>query len=84
MQILVKDIQKFKELIILNGFSQRGLARTIGITSGFMSEVANGNKNPGPMVAKLIANELGVDMEEIFLLKSANKSKQSKEEGAAI
>lgn len=33
---------------IMSGFSQRSLAREIGISGAYLSQIENGDRNPGP------------------------------------
>lgn len=78
MKIVVSDTGKLKELIIKSGFSIRGFGRKIGISSGYVVQVCNGNRNPSPEVAKKITDALGVGFDEIFFILSACKSEQNK------
>lgn len=48
---------KNKELVktrIVQGLSQRGLARKANISSAFMSQIERGERNPSPAIAKQI------------------------------
>ena len=66
---------KLTELRIKRGLSQTELARGVGITGGYMSQIENGLYAPSPKVAKLIAEVLRTDFDTIFLLKDPQKTK---------
>ncbi|KEO84914.1 helix-turn-helix domain-containing protein [Tumebacillus flagellatus] len=51
------------------GFSQRRLAHESGLSSPFISQVENGNRNIGPEAAKAICEVLKCGFDEIFELK---------------
>ena len=59
---------KLVELRIKQGLSQIELARGVGITGGYMSQIESGLSTPSPKVAKLIAEVLRTDFDTIFLL----------------
>ena len=74
MKLGVKT-NKLVELRIKQGLSQIDLARGVGITSGYMSQIESGLSTPSPKVAKLIAEVLRADFDTIFLLKGPQKTK---------
>lgn len=59
---------EFTNVRIRAGFSQRQLARESGLSSPFISQVENGNRNVGPEAAKKLCTALSVPFEQIFLL----------------
>ena len=61
---------------IMSGFSQRSLAREIGISGAYLSQIENGDRNPGPGVAKKIAEALGVNYSDIFFIDNVYKSER--------
>ncbi|MDA8212129.1 MAG: helix-turn-helix transcriptional regulator [Clostridia bacterium] len=76
MKIRLKDVPRFQELLIKNGYSQRGFGRAIGISEPYANQIANGERNPGPKVAKDICEALKVGFDDIFFIDSADKSHQ--------
>lgn len=82
LKIKLKDVNKFKTLLMISGYSQRAYARAIGISEPYANQIANGTRNPGPEIAKNTADLLGVKFEDIFFIDYACKSEQS--EGQAI
>ncbi|MBL0386809.1 helix-turn-helix transcriptional regulator [Tumebacillus sp. ITR2] len=58
----------FANARIRAGFSQRKLARVAGLSSPFISQLENGNRNVGPEAAKKICDALQIPFEKIFVL----------------
>lgn len=77
MKICIKD-NKFKELLIRKGMSQRGFAKEIGISGPYMSQIVKGNRHPGPQISKKICDGLEVGFDDIFFIQNGYKSKQTK------
>ncbi|OCT12532.1 hypothetical protein A8709_32440 [Paenibacillus pectinilyticus] len=78
MKISVKDIALLNELLLKKGFTQRGLGREINISEVYAHQVLNGKRNPGPKIAKDIAEALNVEFDDIFFINNACKSYQNK------
>jgi len=76
LKIKLKDVDKFKTLLMTNGFTQRSYGRAIGISEPYAHQIANGARNPGPKIAKDTADLLDVDFEDIFFIDNACKSDQ--------
>lgn len=76
MKIRIKDVVKFKELILRKGYTQRGFGRAVGISEPYANQIANGERNPGPKVAKNICKTLGSKFDDIFFIDCADSSKQ--------
>ena len=74
MKLGVKT-NKLVELRIKQGLSQIELARGVGITGGYVSQIESGLSTPSPKVAKLIAEVLRTDFDTVFLLKGPQKTK---------
>ena len=74
MKLGVKT-NKLVELRIKQGLSQIELARGVGITGGYVSQIESGLSTPSPKVAKLIAEVLRTDFDTVFLLKDPQKTK---------
>ncbi|OZU88675.1 hypothetical protein CIL03_10320 [Virgibacillus indicus] len=74
MKIKLKDVYLFKLNLINAGLSQRSYARKIGISESYANQIANGNRNPSPSVAKRTTELLGLDFNDIFFIEIACKS----------
>lgn len=74
MKIKLIDVQKFKELLLTRGFSQRSLGREIGISEPYANQITNGTRNPGPLIAKKITKLLKVSFDDIFFVEHDRKS----------
>lgn len=78
MKIVVKDKLFLKEKIVKAGYSLRGFGRKINISSGYIIQICNGDRNPSPDVAKRMTDELQVEFDSIFFISNAHKSEQNK------
>lgn len=76
MKIKLKDVDKFKELLLINGFTQRGYGRKIGISEPYANQISNGTRNPGPEIAKKTTELLSVKFDDIFFIDNDYKSEQ--------
>lgn len=52
MKVKLRDVQNFKRLLVINGYSIRAYGRAIDISPAYAQQVANGQRNPGPEIAK--------------------------------
>lgn len=78
MVIKIKNSDEFKRILMIKGFSQRSLARQIGISEPYANQIVNGERNPGPQIAKKITVALEMEFDEIFFIQDACKSYQKK------
>jgi transcriptional regulator with XRE-family HTH domain len=74
MKILVRDSENFKKILMMNGYTLRSLAKKIGSSGGYLSQIVSGERNPGPAIAKKIVDEIGVEFEEIFFIENVCNS----------
>lgn len=58
-------VDKIKELMEKRGLMQKDLAEAAGVTPGFICQMLNGSKVPGPVPFSKIATTLGVTMEDL-------------------
>jgi len=79
MKIKLKDVQEFKKLLVVKGFSVRGYGRAIDISPAYAQHVANGQRNPGPEVARKTYELLDMNFDDIFFIDYACKSNQKKQ-----
>lgn len=68
VKIVIKDIKQFKKELLIQGYTQRGFARKIGISEPYANQIANGVRNPGPKITKRICEALGVQFEDFFYI----------------
>ena len=74
MRVVIQRPEEVKKAIIVNGHSLRTFAKTIGISSGYLSQILRGDRNPSGKVAKTISDELGFVFEDYFFVEDACKS----------
>lgn len=77
MKIKLKDKEQFGELLIKKGFTQRELARVAEISEPYANQIATGERNPGPRIAKKVCDALDQKFDDIFFICKDSKSKQS-------
>ncbi|MGF9821430.1 helix-turn-helix domain-containing protein [Brevibacillus agri] len=68
MKIRLKDPERFGELLIRKGHSKRSFAEASGIGQVTALQIANGDRNPSPRIAKRITDALEVEFDEIFVI----------------
>lgn len=74
MKVILKNSEEMKRTIIIKGYSIRSFSVAIGISSGYLSQILKGDRNPSGKVARTISDELGIEFEEYFFVESACKS----------
>lgn len=52
-----------KALIETRGYAP--LARQVGTSAGYLHDIAHGRRNGSPSILRALANELGVELEDI-------------------
>ena len=56
-------------LLDQRGISQNELARLVGISSGYMSDLMSGKRSPSPHMRRRIQEALGVtDFDDLFII----------------
>jgi len=63
---IVAHTHAFAKARILNGFTQRELARRSGLSYGYISMIERGEKSVGPAAAKKLSELLDKPVEELF------------------
>ncbi len=69
-EVTLKDSLKTRLSIAESGRSLRGFAKTIGMSHAYLSQILNEKRTPSPTIAYKIANGLGKEIGDIFLIKS--------------
>jgi transcriptional regulator with XRE-family HTH domain len=68
LKVLVRSVALLEALAERN-YSQNGLARRLGVSSGYMSQVLHGHRSPSPKVRQKLMDALGVtDFGTIFII----------------
>lgn len=73
--VIIKDLEKFISKIVENGFSYRQLAKEANCSQTTISLIAKGERNPSPRMALDICRILKCKFDDIFFIKSVDKSK---------
>jgi len=61
------------ERMALHNFSQNELARRLGITSGYLSQLVNGQRCPSPSLRRRLLESLpGSSFEDLFVVERRN------------
>lgn len=68
MGVIIKDVEKMKQMVVIQGFSQRSFAKHIGISHVQIGNMLNGKRNPSPHTAKKIADALDMEFDDLFTI----------------
>lgn len=74
--VILRDTNKFNEVIIKAGFSYRQLAKEAKCSQTQISLIANGERNPSPETAVNICKALKCEFDDIFFIQSDFKRNQ--------
>jgi DNA-binding XRE family transcriptional regulator len=77
MKINLVNAYEFRKMLLVNGYSQRSLAKKIQISNPYLNQIIHGERCPSAKVAKKIVDELGIKFEDIFFIDVACKSEQN-------
>lgn len=70
VDLTLKDVFQTKIMISETGKNFSSFAKNIGISRSYLSQILGMKRNPSVAVANKIAKGLGVEVEEIFLVKN--------------
>ena len=70
IEMLLKDGEKLREDIVISGHNLKSFSRKIGISHNYLVQIANKDKNPGPVTAKKICDGLNKQIGEYFFVRS--------------
>lgn len=62
------------ESLIKKGLSKSELGEMVGVGSSYAIQICNGTRHPGPRTAKRICDVLGVEFDDIFIIKKTSVS----------
>lgn len=68
INIELKDRKKILISLAKQGNNVTSFSKKIGVSNTYISQILNGKKNPSVKMAHKIANELDLDVEEVFLI----------------
>ncbi len=71
MKVYAKKMQ-IKEARLLKGYTQKDLHKKTGLSTGYISDIEQGDTSCSENVAKKIADALDKNVLEIFLLKDTH------------
>ena len=74
--VVIRDLNKFIETIVTAGFSYRQLAKETNSNPTTITLLAKGERNPSPELAVNICKALDCKFDDIFFIKSNDKSQQ--------
>ena len=63
-------VLELRALIAKNGHTLRSFAKDSNISLSYLSLIVNKKAKPSPKIAKKIADNLNVDMEELFIYRT--------------
>ncbi len=57
-----------RKAVARSNLSQNEFARRCGVTSGYMSQLLSGKRNPGPLIRQRLLDALpGLDFDDVFV-----------------
>lgn len=68
VRVTLKDSAQLIKAIALCGLSQSKFADEVGISPCYFSQLIRGERKPSPSMAKRIAEGLGKEMQELFIV----------------
>lgn len=73
--LTLKDELKTKVMIAKTGNSLRSFSKNIGVSHCYLSQIISKKRMPSPKIAYRLASGLGVNIEDIFLVKTVDDNK---------
>ena len=73
-KLKVKDANYLHSTIAIKGFNLILFSKEVGVTSQYLSMILRGKRNPSPILAKKIADKLGLQVAEIFFVEDVQKT----------
>lgn len=81
VNLKMKNANEVRLMIAKEGHTIKTFARKIGVSHSYISQIINGVRVPSPVVAKKISNGLGMELEDIFLVKVVAESETITNQG---
>ncbi|MBP2635004.1 MAG: hypothetical protein H6Q72_911 [Firmicutes bacterium] len=76
MQIILKDPEKLKVIMLKKGFTQRSLAKKSIVSDTTINHLINGKRNVSAPIAQKIISSLECEFDDIFFVELDYKSNQ--------
>lgn len=74
--VLVKNKEKLKQDIVYAGFSITNLAKAVGCSKAHISSIINHERNPSPVIAVKICEQIKGQFDDYFFIESVHNKKQ--------
>lgn len=75
---MIAKVKALKEKIAFKGMNLKEFAQEISINENFFNSIVNGKRNTSPRTAKKIAQNLNVEINEIFKYTSDKEGEYAK------
>jgi transcriptional regulator with XRE-family HTH domain len=69
---MLKAVLKHRKLdrwLMKNNLTMRSFGKSIGVSSGFISQIATGERNPGPQIRQKIMDATGLTFDDLFTIR---------------
>lgn len=73
MKIKVRDVNHFKRMLVVNGYSGKSLSNIAELSHNYTVQIINGKRYPSPRVAKKLLEVLDVQFDDIFFIEDDTK-----------
>lgn len=75
--VIVKNKEKLRQDIIRAGFSITNLAKNVGCSKAHISLIVNHERNPSPVIAVKICEQVKGQFDDYFLIESVHNKKRN-------
>lgn len=75
--VIVKNKEKLRQDIIRAGFSITNLAKNVGCSKAHISSIINHERNPSPVIAVKICEQVKGQFDDYFFIESVHNKKQN-------
>lgn len=75
IKLFLKDGYETRVMIAKKGFTLLEFANEIELSSGYLSQILNGDRNPSPGVAHKIATGLSLKIDDLFIIETKQGAK---------
>lgn len=74
LKVTLKNAIEFRKTLIKMGYSQSKLAKAVGLSTPYISQIVNEERFPSGEVANKIAEHLNLKFDDIFFITDTSKS----------
>lgn len=75
--VIVKNKEKLRQDIIRAGFSITNLAKNVGCSKAHISSIINHERNPSPVIAVKICEQVKGQFDDYFFIESVHNKKRN-------